>query len=174
MDTPEWLSRKDDERRRQLQKAKEQAGREGKEAFDFAKFVTLYGPAKQPAWSSERLDPDVVASEWEAKYYLDFPDVKSVLRFAIHLDKMREAEEVQAAKQRATRDGKEPFDFAKLLTLFDPSSEMSSSVLHDPDATAREYEAKYYLDYSDVNTMAEFAELLDQYRSWGCDRTSVD
>jgi hypothetical protein len=79
--------------------------------------------------------------------------------------------ELEEAKQKAAREGKEPFDFAKLLTLFDPSSEMSSSsVLPDPEATAREYEAKYYFS-PEVKTMAEFAERLNEYRLSGCDPT---
>jgi hypothetical protein len=79
--------------------------------------------------------------------------------------------QLEEAKQQAAREGKEPFDFAKLLTLYDPSSEMSSSsVLPDPEATAREYEAKYYFS-PEVKTVAEFAQRLNEYRMGGCDPT---
>ncbi len=79
----------------------------------------------------------------------------------------QQAEQLREARERAAREGKEPFDFAKLLTLYDPSSEMSSSSqLHDPQGEAERLEADYYLYFRDVKTLSEFADRLNELRSW--------
>jgi hypothetical protein len=69
------------------------------------------------------------------------------------------------AKEKARADGKEPFDFAALCRLYDPSSELSSTgKLYDPAGTAAALERRYYIDYPKVMTIAEFAETLERLR----------
>jgi hypothetical protein len=82
--------------------------------------------------------------------------------------KAQEAEYLRKAKEEASRRGKEPFDFAKLCTLYDPSSEMaSSSVLSDPQGTSDALERRYYIDYPNILTIAEFAARLEEDRAYG-------
>jgi hypothetical protein len=77
-----------------------------------------------------------------------------------------EAELLRCAKEKALFSGKEPFDFRALCCRYDPSSEMSaSSELTDPAGTATALERRYYIDYPNVMTIAEFAETLERIRS---------
>jgi len=75
------------------------------------------------------------------------------------------AEDLRAAKEEASRRGKEPFDFGRLRELYDPSSELSSSSgLRDPRAVAESLELRYYLDFPNVLTLSGFAEKLREMR----------
>jgi hypothetical protein len=79
----------------------------------------------------------------------------------------REEERLLAeARQRAAREGKEPFDFTALCELYDPTSDLAVK-LHDPERRAKELEQRYYVDFPMVRTLAEFARTmseLDAYR----------
>lgn len=84
--------------------------------------------------------------------------------------KADEAEAVEArllaeAKARAAEVGKEPFDYEALCRIYDPTSDMAT-VIHDPVATARSLESKYYVSFPDVLTLAEFAERMSELDSW--------
>ena len=75
------------------------------------------------------------------------------------------AEDLRAAKEAAAAGGKEPFDFDRLRTLYDPSSELaSSSAIVDPVPVAESLELRYYLDFPDVLTLSDFAEKLREMR----------
>jgi hypothetical protein len=77
------------------------------------------------------------------------------------------AENLRAAKEEAGRRGKEPFDFGRLRELYDPSSELTASTdLRDPQTVAEDLERRYYLDFPQVLTLAEFAEKLQELRSY--------
>jgi hypothetical protein len=79
--------------------------------------------------------------------------------------KARVAEALRAAREEAERRGKEPFDFARLRALYDPSSELAASTqLPDPSALAEDLEQRYYLDSPDVLTLEEFARRLGRER----------
>ena len=81
-----------DAKESELAAAKEQALASGKEAFDFAKFAGLY---PHDTGSRERLrpdEPDWIRAEYERKYYLDFPDVRTIEEFAGLLDSIDESD----------------------------------------------------------------------------------
>jgi hypothetical protein len=71
-----------------------------------------------------------------------------------------------AAKAEAARAGKEPFDYAKLCTMYDPTNDLATKI-YDPAETARALENRYYVDYPGVLTLAEFAERMNEMRAWG-------
>ena len=74
-----------------LERAKEKAHREGKEAFDFILFAAIY---PHDTGNCERLspnEPDWVRAEYERRYYLDFPEVRTVREFAEALDRIDES-----------------------------------------------------------------------------------
>lgn len=80
----------------------------------------------------------------------------------------REREEREAlavARARSDRSGKEVFDLDALEEMYDTSSFTG----YLPDRAGREHRwaVKYYLQYPDIRTLAEFAEYLnavDVYR----------
>jgi hypothetical protein len=77
----------------------------------------------------------------------------------------REAAQLCRAKEEASHRGKEPFDFSRLRELYDLSSDLSSSEdIADPGAAARAYEKRYYLDFPEVLTLADFARKLEEAR----------
>lgn len=73
--------------------------------------------------------------------------------------------DVEAAKAAAARSGKEPFDYEKLCTMYDPSSDMGGEV-HDPAHRAWELETSYYLVYRDVQDLRTFAERMREADAW--------
>ncbi len=75
------------------------------------------------------------------------------------------AGELAAAKLRAAERGKEPFDYAALCEIYDPTSDLGVEV-RDPDERARALEARYYVDCPDVLTLAEFAERMTELDNW--------
>ena len=80
-----------DTRESRLGATKEKTLAEGKDIFDFAKFAELY---PHDTGSRERLhpdEPDWIRSEYERKYYLDFPDVRTIGEFAELLDSIDES-----------------------------------------------------------------------------------
>jgi hypothetical protein len=75
------------------------------------------------------------------------------------------ARELAAAKVRAAERGKEPFDYAALCEIYDPTSDLGY-VVHDPAERARSLERKYYTSFPDVLTLAEFAERMREMDTW--------
>ena len=74
-----------------LRIVKEKAHAEGKEPFDFAKFVAVY---PHDRGGCERLKPDepkAVQRSYEEEYYLDHPEVKTIREFAKALDEIDES-----------------------------------------------------------------------------------
>ena len=88
------------------------------------------------------------------------------------LDKMlaerrrERAQRLLVAREQASVRGKEPFDFARLCELYDPSSDMAPADRPLPAGTAERYEEKYYLDYADALSVEEFARRLNQLDEW--------
>jgi hypothetical protein len=70
-----------------------------------------------------------------------------------------------AAKAAAARSGKEPFDYEKLCTMYDPTSDLATEV-RDPAQRARELEARYYVDHPAVMDLRTFAERLTEADTW--------
>ena len=77
--------------------------------------------------------------------------------------------DVGEAKERLHAEGKEPFDFERFREIYDVTSFMG----HTPEEldlvehTVRSYEAKYYLLYPHIQTLAEFADFLEMLNSSG-------
>src|SRR5262245_9767996 len=69
------------------------------------------------------------------------------------------AEQLAAAKARATERGKEPFDLAKLETMCDTSHE---GRLDPVEVRQADFEDKYYVHFPDVMTLAEFAQVVTE------------
>ncbi len=85
--------------------------------------------------------------------------------YLLNLLKKREKERAAAFKQaqeRAKETGKEPFDFEKLYDLHDVRSDFARGNTLPSEETKQRYEQKYYIDYSDVMSIKEFAERLNQ------------
>lgn len=78
----------------------------------------------------------------------------------------RTAERLARARDEAQRSGKERFSYDRLLELHDPSSDLGHEV-RDPAEAAARLERKYYLDFPEVRTIAEFAERLNDLRAHG-------
>ncbi len=78
----------------------------------------------------------------------------------------QEAEYLRKAKADAARTGKEPFDYGKLITMYDPTSDLGTRV-YDPAGTAAALERRYHIDYPKIQTLREFAEAMNQARAWG-------
>ena len=75
--------------------------------------------------------------------------------------KKSKAEDLKRAKATAKEIGKEPFDFQKLFTLYDITSDFVL-VAYKPSKNAEfRYEEKYYLSYPDILSIEEFAERLE-------------
>jgi hypothetical protein len=75
------------------------------------------------------------------------------------------ARELADAKARAAQTGKEPFDYAALCEIYDPTSDLGT-VVHDPVERARSLESKYYVSFPNVLTLSEFAERMTELDSW--------
>lgn len=93
MDDRKWLRDKEKARRAKLAEglraAKEEAGRRGKEPFDFGRLRALYDPSSELVSSSELHDPQAVAEDLELRYYLDFPRILTLTEFAEKLQEIR-------------------------------------------------------------------------------------
>lgn len=93
MDDLKWLRAKEREREARaaeaLGAAKAEAARRGKEPFDLARLREFYDPSSELAASAELRDPPAVAADLERRYYLDFPDVLSLVDFARKLGEER-------------------------------------------------------------------------------------
>lgn len=76
------------------------------------------------------------------------------------------ADRLARARDEAQRSGKEPFSYDRLLEFHDPSSDLGYDV-HDPVHVAAALECKYYLDFPDVRTIAEFGARLNTLRAQG-------
>lgn len=86
-------------------------------------------------------------------------------RFKTMLKKQRaeEAKELEAAKERAKVDGKEPFCLDAFYATYTPSAPPSK---RPREEQFREWEKQYYLSRFKVKTIEEFAravELSDLY-----------
>ena len=75
------------------------------------------------------------------------------------------AEALARARAEADRAGKETFDYGKLVRYYDPTSDLGTRVI-DPAETAAALERRYYLDYPAVMTLKEFADRMNEYRTW--------
>lgn len=75
------------------------------------------------------------------------------------------AEALARARAEADRAGKEPFDYGKLVRDYDPASDLGTDVI-DPAETAAALERRYYLDYPAVMTLKEFADRMNENRTW--------
>ena len=75
------------------------------------------------------------------------------------------ARELAATKLRAAARGKQPFDYAALCEIYDPTSDLGVEV-RDPAERARSLEARYYVDCPDILTLAEFAQRMTELDSW--------
>ena len=71
--------------------------------------------------------------------------------------------DLDAAKARATEEGKEPFDLRKLETLCDTSQAGRMAEESDRQAT---YEYMYYVEHKNVRTVQEFAAIVAGIASW--------
>jgi hypothetical protein len=80
------------------------------------------------------------------------------------IDAIRRDEELKNAKADAMARGKEPFDLQKLETMCDTSQARRVAA---PDEERRAaYEYSYYIEHSDVQTLAEFARLITRLVPW--------
>lgn len=80
----------------------------------------------------------------------------------------KEAEDLVRAKAKAKETGKEPFDFEKFCSLYDPMPDMAPADAAWPLDIRERWEKKYYLYYPDVMTIEEFVKqriILDVYNS---------
>jgi hypothetical protein len=73
------------------------------------------------------------------------------------------AEKLRAAKANAKARGKEPFDLARLETMCDTSRE---GKLAPVEERIEEFEWKYYVVFSDILTLEEFAQKVDELNHW--------
>lgn len=73
------------------------------------------------------------------------------------------AETLARAKLDAERRGKEPFDLVKLETMADTSSE--GRIAPENERWAR-FEYKYYVTFSEVLTLEEFAREVAELNRW--------
>ncbi len=79
-------------------------------------------------------------------------------------DAVRRDEDLKNAKADAMARGKEPFDLQKLETMCDTSQGERVTV---PDEERRAaYEYSYYIEHSNVQTLAEFARLITRLAPW--------
>ncbi len=75
------------------------------------------------------------------------------------------ARDLEAARAEAARAGKEPFDYDRLCTLYDPSSDLGYGV-RDPARRARELERRYYVDFPGIMDLPTFAKTLTELDTW--------
>ncbi len=68
------------------------------------------------------------------------------------------------AKENAATSGKEAFDLAWLKTRCNLAA--SFGTLPDDEALLKKYEYKYYVQYSNIQTLTEFAALLDELEEY--------
>ena len=67
------------------------------------------------------------------------------------------------AKSAATARGKQPFDYPEFARLYPHNTGNCRPLPLDASAAVQqEYETMYYFDYPEVQTVAEFAQLMDQ------------
>ena len=71
-----------------------------------------------------------------------------------------EAVRLLKAKEQAKHSGKEPFNFDKLFSLYDPRSDMALADQPITEEMRDRYELKYYVHFADVMTIEEFVERL--------------
>jgi hypothetical protein len=77
--------------------------------------------------------------------------------------RQRKAEMLAAAKADAACRGKEPFDLEKLEKLCDTSHEGRMAPYEERYA---ELERKYYVHFSEIMTISEFAREIDELNKW--------
>jgi hypothetical protein len=90
------------------------------------------------------------------------------LRKTLAEQKKKQAENLVRAKAKAKETGKEPFDFEKFCSLYDPMPDMAPTDAAWPLDIRERWEMKYYLHYPDVMTIEEFVKrriILDVYNS---------
>jgi beta-ureidopropionase len=76
----------------------------------------------------------------------------------------QEAEYLRKAKAEAAVTGKEPFNYAQLITMYDPTSDLGTTVI-DPAGTAAALERRYYIDYPRILNLRDFAEAMNIART---------
>ena len=81
----------------------------------------------------------------------------------IERSKRQQAERLNAAKVEATKRGKEQFDLHALEQMCDTTHE---GRLGPVEERINEFEWKYYVDYPDLMTLAEFANKVDELSRW--------
>ena len=64
--------------------------------------------------------------------------------------------------QAATEQGKEPFDFAKFVEIYWQKDAQSNGLTgQESSSVVEDFMRRYYLDYPNVMTMADFARTLE-------------
>ena len=74
----------------------------------------------------------------------------------------KEAERFRFEKEKAEHSGKEPFDFEKLCSLYDPRSDLAPADQPITNEMRDRYEMKYYVDYADCISIEEFVARMVQ------------
>ena len=81
---------------------------------------------------------------------MDWLNAKADAANKVELDFLRKA------KAEATKTGKETFSYQKLITMYDPTTDMATKIF-DPKETADALERRYYIDYPKVKNLRDFA-----------------
>lgn len=73
---------------------------------------------------------------------------------------IKNARDLQAAKELANRSGKEVFDFDKLCLFYDPDSNLACTSQPISNKQSNWFEFKYYVRFPDCRTIEAFAEKM--------------
>ncbi len=84
-------ARKEHEKRERLNRAITDAEQNGKEAFDYEKFVNSYWRKNAFSGQLQGDETEAMIKRYKEEYYLEFPEAKTVEEFAEALEKRDES-----------------------------------------------------------------------------------
>jgi hypothetical protein len=104
---------------------------------------------------------DIKKTPSEVKEYIA-PTLVPKSKASKRASKRAEKEWMKAIKKEIKQNpNKEPFDYSRFTELYWRKDAQGDVSADDPPHIQEEYRRRYYLDFVDVQTMAEFAEELE-------------
>ena len=84
-------ARKEQEKKNRLEKAIAEAEQNGKEIFNYNKFVDSYWRKNAFSAQLQGNESEAMIQHYKEEYYLEFPDIKTIEEFAAELEKRDES-----------------------------------------------------------------------------------